>query len=51
MGFLIMILSILLGVFLVIFGIAHRNRSHWHKISIALGIVLVLFAIYLGLPK
>ncbi|SJZ92683.1 hypothetical protein [Garciella nitratireducens] len=51
MGFLLMIISILLGIFFIVFGISHRDSNHWHKISIVLGTVLVLFAIYLGFPK
>ncbi|EOD00056.1 hypothetical protein L21TH_1906 [Caldisalinibacter kiritimatiensis] len=46
-----MIISMLLGIFFITFGIFHRESNRWHKISITLGTVLVLFAIYLGFPK
>ncbi|MDE7423525.1 MAG: hypothetical protein K2N51_07505 [Lachnospiraceae bacterium] len=51
MGFFAMIASMLLGVFFIIFGIYRRKSHRWHIILIALGIVFVLFAIYLGFPK
>ena len=41
----------LIGIFLIAFGISHRKSNYWRKISIAFGIALVLFAIYLGFPK
>ncbi len=51
MGFFAMIASMLLGVFFIAIGISRRKRKGWPIILIALGIVLVLFAIYLGWPK
>lgn len=51
MGFFVMLASMLLGVFFIAFGISHRKHNRWHIILIALGIVFVLFAIYLGFPK
>lgn len=51
MGFFAMIASMLLGLFFIVYGICRRKNSRWYLILIALGIVFVLFAIYLGLPK
>lgn len=51
MGFFAMVISMLMGIFLIAVGIYYRKGKTWSKISIALGIVLVLFSIYLGLPK
>jgi len=51
MGFFGMIASMIMGVFFIAFGISRRKRKVWPIILIALGIVLVLFAIYLGFPK
>ncbi|GAA0783223.1 hypothetical protein [Hathewaya limosa] len=51
MGFFIMIISMLIGIFLIAFGISHRKSKYCYKISIALGTVLILLAIYLGFPK
>ncbi len=51
MGFILMIISFLLGLFLVIMGISRRKNNHWYVVSIVIGILLVLFAIYLALPK
>jgi hypothetical protein len=51
MGLLIMLISMLLGIFFIAFGISRKESKRWHIIFIALGIVFVLFAIYLGFPK
>lgn len=51
MGFFLMIISMLLGIFFIAFGINRRKNNRWHIILIALGIAFVLFAVYLGLPK
>ena len=51
MGFFGMIASMLLGIFLIVFGISRIKHKVLPIILIALGIVFVLFAIYLGLPK
>ncbi len=51
MGFYVMIFSMLIGIFLIALGIIRRKRSAWYKILIAVGVLLVLFAIYLGFPK
>lgn len=51
MGFFAMIASMLLGVFLIIFGIYRRKSNRWNVFLIVLGIIFVLFAIYLGFPK
>lgn len=51
MGFFGMIGSMLLGVLLIAFGISRRKHKVLPIILIALGIVFVLFAIYLGFPK
>ena len=51
MGFFGMIASLLLGIFLIAFGISRRKQNVWPIILIALGIVFVLIAVYLGWPK
>lgn len=51
MGFFGMIASLLLGVFFIAFGISRRKQKGWPIILIALGIVFVLIAVYLGWPK
>lgn len=51
MGFYIMVLSLLFGILLIVFGRSDIKRQFWHKTSLVVGILLVLFAIYLGLPK
>lgn len=51
MVFFGMIASMLLGIFLIVFGISRRKHKVLPIILIALGIVFVLFAIYLGFPK
>ena len=51
MGFYVMIFLMLIGIFLIALGIICRKRNSWYKILIAVGVLLVLFAIYLGFPK
>ena len=51
MGFFVMIASMLLGILFIVFGISRRKQKVWPVIIIALGIVFVLIAVYLGWPK
>ena len=51
MGFFAMIASMLLGILFVVIGISRRKQKGWPIILIALGILFVLIAIYLGWPK
>lgn len=51
MGFFAMLASMLLGVLFIVIGIFRRKQKVWPIILIALGIVFVFFAIYLGWPK
>lgn len=54
MGFFAMVFSMIIGVFLIALGISHKKSkksSLWNIVVIVIGIVLVLFAIWLGLPK
>ena len=51
MGFFAMIASMLLGILFVAVGISRRKQKGWANILIALGIVFVLIAVYLGWPK
>ncbi|WP_202621126.1 hypothetical protein [Pseudoflavonifractor sp. 524-17] len=51
MGFFAMIASMLLGILFVVIGISRRKQKGGPIILIALGIVFVLIAVYLGFPK
>ena len=51
MGFFAIIASMLLGILFVAIGISRRKQKGWPIILIALGILFVLIAIYLGWPK
>ena len=51
MGFFAMIVSMLLGILFVTTGISRRKQKRWSIILIVLGIVFVIFAVYLGFPK
>ena len=51
MGFFGMIASMLLGIIFIAFGISCRKHKGCSIILIALGIIFVLFSIYLGFPK
>jgi hypothetical protein len=46
-----MIASMLLGILFVVIGISRRKQKGLPIILIALGIVFVIFAVYLGFPK
>lgn len=54
MGFFVMVLSAIIGIALIATGASHiknqKNRM-LNVVSILFGIVLVLLAIWLGLPK
>lgn len=54
MGFFAMLFSMIIGVFLIVLGISrmkHKKSILWNIVVIPIGIVLVLFAIWLGFPK
>lgn len=51
MGFFGMIASMLLGILFIGLGISRRKQKGWPVILVALGIVFVLIAVYLGWPK
>lgn len=51
MGFFLMIISILLAIFFISIGIFRKEHKRWNIILIVLGIVFILIAIYLGLPR
>lgn len=46
-----MIGAMLLGILLIVLGISRRKQKGLPIILIALGIMFVLIAVYLGLPK
>lgn len=50
MGFITMILSMILGIFLIFVGYIKRHQNIYYKIFIGLGILFILFSIYLSLP-
>ena len=50
MGFLVMIISALLGIFLVALGVSGRKNKRWYTVFIVLGIVFILCTIYLACP-
>ena len=54
MGFIVMVLSLIIGIVLIAWGVSYikkqKNRI-WNIFAILMGIVLVLFAIWLGFPK
>lgn len=51
MGFYIMLLSFILGLVIVVVGIKRRKEHNIYKGSIVVGVILIIFAIYLGWPK
>ncbi|SDD32162.1 hypothetical protein SAMN05421663_10939 [Terribacillus halophilus] len=50
MGFYIMIMSFILGIFFTILGASRRKQNFLYKIFIVLGIILILVAVYLARP-
>ena len=51
MGFFAMVASMLLGIFFIALGISRKKHKGWSISLITLGIVFVIFAVYLGFPK
>lgn len=51
MGFWIMLFSAIIGIYLIYLGYSRKKQNTLHKPYLLLGIVLVIFAVYLGLPK
>ncbi len=54
MGFIVMVLSAIIGIFLIAIGfsgIKNKKSRLWNIVAISIGIVLVLFAVWLGFPK
>lgn len=51
MGFFAMVGSMLLGILFVVLGISRRKQKVWPIVLTVLGIVFILIAVYLGLPK
>ena len=54
MGFIVMVLSIIIGIFLIVLGfyrIKNKKSRIWNIFAILVGIVLVLFSVWLAFPK
>lgn len=51
MGFFIMLFSMILGIALIVVGAFHKKSSSLWKYSIGIGVIFVIFSIWLGLPK
>jgi len=54
MGFIVMVLSMIIGIFLITLGfldIKRKRNKLYTIITILTGMILVFFAIWLGLPK
>lgn len=54
MGFFVMLFSMIIGIFLIALGISRMKNKKSRLLNIiviAIGIVLALLAIWLGLPK
>lgn len=50
MGFIAMILSMILGIFLIFVGYTKRHQNIYYKIFIGLGVLLIICSIYSSLP-
>lgn len=50
MGFYIMLLSFILGIYLTILSISRRKRKRSYLLLLVPGILLVIFAVYLARP-
>lgn len=54
MGFYVMVFSAIIDVFLIDFDflvLKTKINKPWSIVAISIGIALVLFAVWLGLPK
>ncbi|WP_294472517.1 hypothetical protein [uncultured Ruminococcus sp.] len=51
MGFIAMILSFIFGILLIVFGISYKKGKLIRAVTPIMGIGLVAFAVWLGLPK
>lgn len=52
MGFFVMLLSFILGIYLIVLGsMRKRFNKNLNLLIVVLGIILTIFAIWLGLPK
>ncbi len=51
MGFWIMIFSFIFGIMLVSVGIGYRKKKMYSIVSSVIGILFIIFSIYLALPK
>ncbi|MGJ5712409.1 hypothetical protein ACSBRB_04250 [Staphylococcus auricularis] len=51
MGFWIMLFSFFFGIFLTILGISRRKDGAIFITALVIGIALILFGVYLALPK
>lgn len=51
MGLIIMTVSMLLGIILIGLGVSRKENKRLRILFFALGIVLALIGVYLGLPK
>ena len=45
-----MIISFILGIFFTVFGFYRRKYNAIYKLSIVLGILFLIFAVYLAMP-
>ena len=50
-GFFVMILAAILGVSLIILGISNKKNEDKWKMYVVLGVLFIVFAIWLGWPK
>lgn len=50
MGFIIMLLFFICGIFLVSIGIIKRKQSSLYQLNILLGIFIICVAIYMARP-
>ena len=50
MDFLLMILSVIVGVTMTAIGIQRRQHHYVYKLALVIGISLIVFGIYLARP-
>jgi len=54
MGFIVMVLSAISGVYLIIWSVMSRTKQKTkglNLVSMLIGVAFVFFAVWLGLPK
>lgn len=51
MGFFIMLFSAIIGISLIVVGATRKMGNQWRFLTVLLGIIFMVLAVWLGMPK